>query len=310
MERNTFETDFVSIKSFLEKFKLIRLLLVSLIISTLIIVFSFLVLKPPYFYEISFIKDEGSSLDFNIGKSLPILSGGNNSFSFDQITSVTTSPIFLDKVYNKIDIDYFMNLYGSENVKDKTAFFKSWFSKNGPSIRDLEETISIYYRNGDKKFCKSATEATFQALTEINESYSIESKQRLFKYLEEKIDSLENNLVQLINKYNKILENNSNMPLSEYNSNSQSSFLQVNVSQELLQGLYSVLPTMDPELTRSGNFFRLSESSMEAEEDQLFFLKHYIFIFFFSIIVSVFIIWKKNQYIDLYIFFKNVISKK
>ena len=100
------------------------------------------------------------------------------------------------------------------------------------------------------------------------------------------------------------------MPLSEYNSNSQSSFLQVNVSQELLQGLYSVLPTMDPELTRSGNFFRLSESSMEAEEDQLFFLKHYIFIFFFSIIVSVFIIWKKNQYIDLYIFFKNVISKK
>ena len=107
MERNTFETDFVSIKSFLEKFKLIRLLLVSLIISTLIIVFSFLVLKPPYFYEISFIKDEGSSLDFNIGKSLPILSGGNNSFSFDQITSVTTSPIFLDKVYNKIDIDYF-----------------------------------------------------------------------------------------------------------------------------------------------------------------------------------------------------------
>mgnify|MGYP001397847256 CR=1 FL=1 len=308
MERNTFERDFIFIKSFLEKFKLIKLLLSSLIISGLIILSSFLTLNPPYIYEISFIKDDGSSLDFNIGKALPILSGGSDNFSFKQIVSVMSSNKFLDKVYQKIDIDYFMKIYGSDKVVDKSAFFKSWFLQNGPSVRDDEQTILIYYRNEDKKFCKSATEASFSALKEINESYSVESKQRLFKYLERKIDSLENDLGHLIKKYNKNLENNSNMPLSEYKSNTQSSFIQITVSQELLQSLYSVLPTMDPELSKSGDFFRLSGPNVEADKDQLFFLKHYIFIFIFSVFISTFLIWKKNQYLDLYDQLKKIVK--
>ena len=310
MERNTFERDFIFIKSFLNKFQLIKLFISSLIISSLIIFSSLLIFNPPYFYEISFIKEENSSIDFNIGKALPILSGGNSSFNFNQITEIFSSPLFLEKVSQKIDIDYFMQIYGSDQILDKSAFFKSWFLKNGPSIVEDDETISIYFRDHDKFFCKSATEATFYALKEINEKYSIENKQRLFKYLEKKIDSLEINLNQQIKDYNIISENNGNMPLSEYNSKTQSSLLQVTVSQELLQGLYSVLPTMDPELTKSNNFFRLSESSNQPEEDQLFFLKHYIFILLFSVFISVGLFWKKNQYLDLYDLFKNIVNKK
>ena len=98
---------------------------------------------------------------------------------------------------------------------------------------------------------------------------------------------------QQIKDYNIISENNGNMPLSEYNSKTQSSLLQVTVSQELLQGLYSVLPTMDPELTKSNNFFRLSESSNQPEEDQLFFKTLYFHFTFFCIYFSRFILEKE-----------------
>jgi len=308
MEGNPLERDFIRIKSFLNKFKLFNIFFSSLTITLIVIFSSLLILKSPYFYEISFIKEENSSLDFNIGKALPILSGGASSFNFDQISEVISSPIFLEKVSQKIDIDYFIEIYGSKKIIDKYAFFKSWYLKNGPSLMDNDETISIYYRNNDKILCKSVAEATFNTLEEINEKYSSENKLRLFKYLEEKIDSLETNLDQLIKDYNKIIENNSNMPLSEYNSKTQSSLLQVSVSQELLEGLYSILPTMDPELTKSNNFFRLSKSSDQAQEDQLFYLKHYILIFIISLTISIFYFWKKDQYVEMYKIFKSIIK--
>ena len=61
------------------------------------------------------------------GRLLPILSGGNSSFNFNQITEIFSSPLFLEKVSQKIDIDYFMQIYGSDQILDKSAFLNLGF---------------------------------------------------------------------------------------------------------------------------------------------------------------------------------------
>lgn len=302
MASNSFQRDAILVKSVLVRLRVGRLVKVF-IFSNIVLYTAFFFCQKRYYYsEAEVLLSIAGGASFDLGKiAIPGI-GASKTLSSEDIITIASSDSFLHELAlrSKDKISWL-----SEPLADSAAFLKSKLESEYYGVSEKDNSIVFHVRSPDSLLSSSVVLDAYTMLNEIQLKRSSSSKLRTYNQLQLRIDSLEQEITSIFRRRAVLMDNSSNLLMSIDKVDMVEYEKEIVILTEMLKASYSSLPMFDPGLNTPEDLYLLSEYPLSAEKDGIFFLKQHVILFGISSLLSLVLVWRRDQFIFSYNLIRN-----